>query len=483
MMRGLRKRDTKALQARPIDAEREKTEGRREGGFALAMVLFITTLLAILGATTLIMAAYTMVNARSSMPATKAFDVAEAGISAGHSQIVTSNVQASHTYTDMMGGTCVVEIAGTTPNFTITSTGTYVQEGQTYRRKIEEQVSYEGSNGLSFLQNYILFAGRDVNISISDFVNFTIPITINGNMRAQRNVNIDSNPGISIGDCLIVNGNVEGKGAVNITSRCKYAGYSSQKYNGNIQSNGTVTLHAVKQSWWLLFFEIVGRGRIYTYPANNIKCGSLSLIPDSDGQGLYINSVNTQGWHSLPEVYLPEPDFEYYKSIAKQQGNYYVGNKSFTGNLGSISTSSISVYYATGDISMAGDFKFDQPNMTGIFVCEGNFNATSAKLWFSENSKFQAVAKGDCNFDCEWDFFTFGGTSDQFFFSAGNDANINMGMFSGLKLSVNAQRDINLVSNNIFSTPVVNPNPSFAVDVRGWPIDLTVRSWKELPTE
>ena len=81
------------------------------------------------------------------------------------------------------------------------------------------------------------------------------------------------------------------------------------------------------------------------------------------------------------------------------------------------------------------------------------------------------------------DFFTFGGTSDQFFFSAGNDANINMGMFSGLKLSVNAQRDINLVGDNIFSSLSVNPNPSFAVDVRGFPIDLTVKSWKELPAQ
>ena len=112
----------------------------------------------------------------------------------------------------------------------------------------------------------------------------------------------------------------------------------------------------------------IGRGRIYTYPAYNIKCGTLSLIPDEDGGGLYINSVNTQGWAQSGEGYLPEANFDYYKSVAKQQGNYYVGNKTFTGNLGSIGTSSISVFYATGNITMSGDFKFDQPNMTGIFV-------------------------------------------------------------------------------------------------------------------
>lgn len=482
-MKDLRKRETIAPQARPVVAECDKAGDRQEGGFAFVMVLIITTLLAVLGATTLIMAAYTLVNSQSSMPAAKAFDVAEAGISAAHGQIVTENVHASTSYTDLAGGTCLVEIASAPPDYTVTSTGTYVQDGQNYKRKIEEQVSYAGSNGFSFLQDYILYAGRDLNISVDDLINFSVPITINGNIRAQRNVNIDTNPGVSTGDCMVVNGNVEGKNAVNVTSRCKYAGNSNLKFNGNIQSNGTVTLHAVKQSWWFLFWEIEGFGRIYTYPANNIKCGVLSLLPDSDGGGLYINSVNTQSWHGLPAGYLPEANFEYYKSVAKQQGNYYVGNKTFTGNLGSIGTSAISVFYATGDITMSGDFKFEQPNMTGIFICEGDFNATSAKLWFQQNSKFQAVAGGDCTFACEWDFFTFGGASNQFFFSAGNDANINMGMFSGLKLSVNAQRDINLVGDNIFSSPSVNPNPSFAVDVRGFPLDLTVKSWKEMPTQ
>ena len=89
------------------------------------MVLFFTTLIAILGATTLIMAAYSMINAQSSMPAAKAFDVAEAGISAAHAQIVTETVQASHTYTDLAGGTCLVQISGSDPRLAVTSTGTY----------------------------------------------------------------------------------------------------------------------------------------------------------------------------------------------------------------------------------------------------------------------------------------------------------------------------------------------------------------------
>ena len=70
----------------------DRAGGRQEEGFALPMVLFIITMLAVLGATSLIMAVYSMMNAQGTLPAAKAFDAAESGLSVAHSSLARDAV-------------------------------------------------------------------------------------------------------------------------------------------------------------------------------------------------------------------------------------------------------------------------------------------------------------------------------------------------------------------------------------------------------
>jgi hypothetical protein len=56
-------------------------------------------------------------------------------------------------------------------------------------------------------------------------------------------------------------------------------------------------------------------------------------------------------------------------------------------------------------------------------------------------------------------------------------------MFSEQRLQVTALRDINIFSTeNLFATASVTYKPP-DIDVAGFPIDLTVTNWKELPSE
>lgn len=480
-MRVLKKRSERASQAR-LAADGGERPGRwQDEGFALPMVLFIITILAVLGATAMLMAVYAMMNAQASLPAARAFDIAEAGIALGHTKLVSSaNPAGTYNLTDM-GGTCVVTVAGSTPEWTITSTSTYQDGGETFRRRIQEVVSYSGSEAFSFLQDYILLAGRNLEVTLSDTLNLGAPMRINGNIRAEDTMTINSAAKVGGGDALVINGNVEGRNNVNLNSLASWASVDmGLSINGDTMSDGNVNLHANGDwAWLFVWFKIRG----WLYPQDIMCRGNITQTMDN-GDGIQIGGTTNDSWTGWEDVAQLEPDFEYYKAVAQRQGNYVDGNMTLSGNLGTGGESSITVYYATGNISLAaGTFSFNQPNMTGIFVCEGNFSANTTSIFkFAADSKFQVVAKGNCTFECNWDFLSFGAT-DQFFFYAGNDIVINTGMFSGMDLSCNAGRDIRVISDNIGGDPTVNANPSFAVDVRGWPIQFDVISWKELPVE
>jgi hypothetical protein len=490
-MIGLRIRKPEATEARPAINAEGKAEGRRDDGFAMVMVLFITTLLAILGATTLIMAAYTMSNARSSMPAAKAFDAAEAGISAAHAKIVSDKVDTSTplNYSNVMGvsgSSCVVSISGARPDWTITSTGAFTDEkGQTYKRKIEEKVSYEGSSAFSYFSDYLMYAGHDININANSALNLIgNPCIINGNMRAEHEVNITCWSALAISEMLSVNGTIEATGGtdggINIYAN-SILGVGWINLNGNLLTNKLCSLTG--DTFYVNIFGLkiaVGWGRV---AANGlVKCGTFSKTGSVTPGTL----TPTTGYSGLSKISALEPDFEYYKTVAKQQGNYYEGiNKSFSGTFSETGSSAITVYYVAkdaagngGNINISGNWTWANTNMAGIFVCEGDFTQ-SATVTIQSACKMQVIAKGNTNCSNKWTIATDG--TPQFFFYASGNVNLSFALFAGCRMGAFAKNDINCTSVNILNTSMsINPNPNFALDVRGWPIDLTVKSWKEL---
>lgn len=179
-------------------------------------------------------------------------------------------------------------------------------------------------------------------------------------------------------------------------------------------------------------------------------------------------------------MYIPEPNFEYYRALAQEQGNFYVGNKTFSGNLSTLGTSSMTVIYCTGNLTLNG-IVWDMPNMKGIFVCEGDFTANNY-LQFASASKFQAISRGNITFNNNWSFLGLGSTNEYFYW-AGNDINVDLGMFNNQYCQMTALHDINIFSSeNLFATCTINYRAP-DVDVAGFPIKLTVSNWRELPVE
>lgn len=485
-MRSTLKRNKEAPETQPVKAGRERTGGSRDRGFALPMVLFMTTLIALLGATTLIMAAYAMINARSSMPAAKAFDIAEAGISAAHAMIVTGTTMpyknvpdaippaVPATWPAMLEGTYNLQITQSGTDYTITSTGNYVEDGQTYQRKIEEQISYQGNtNAFNFLSNYLMYAGNDINITSGGALfSFGKSLTVNGNMRAEHNINIKLIAAAIATPSFIFNNNIESGNNISITASGYLFATATGNFNSSILTHGTCSLST---SGWL--------GTGYININGPLQHNGLSKSGNISPSGL----TGTTPYTGPPDVTTLEPDYDYYKAIAKQQGNYYEGvNKSFSGSFTETGSSAITVYYVAkdssgngGNINVTGSWTWANTNMAGIFVCEGDFTQ-SASVTIQSGCKMQVIAKGNAKCDDNWTIATDG--TPQFFFYASGDVNLSFALFAGCRMTAFAKNDINCTSVNILSIPMtISPNPNFALDVRGWPIPVTVKSWKELP--
>lgn len=458
---------------------------RGEEGFAIVVVLVALIMLSVLGAASLLLMVSSLKGMANMRPEDRAFQVAESGLYIAHSKIVNNEVTGTVVSDgSILGGDYSVTIQpklGSDTDYVIVSEGAYVDSGTTYRRKIQEEVNYSGEQAFNAMRNYLFFAGRDLNINASELINIGQPISINGHMRAEEDVNIRCRPGASLGDGLTINGDVEGKRTVNVEA-APFIGSVRVNIYGDIKtgdaldptSQGVVTL--VTKGWF------IGAGIIYaaTTGAYDWDIYRTSLVEQKSGIWDRIYKGNEISSRGVEDIYVPRPNFDYYKAIAIDQGNYFEGNYTISGNLGNYAVSSITVIYCTGDLTLNG-FAWDQPDMTGVLVCEGDFTANST-LQFNDDSRFQVIADGDIRFNNDWSFFG-SSSSNEYFFWSGNDAFIDLGMFADQRLQVTALRDINVFSNeNLFaSCRITYKTPD--IDVAGFPIDIAVTNWKELPSE
>ena len=458
---------------------------RDEQGFAIVVVLIALLMLSVLGAASLLLMVSSMKGMANMRPEDRAFQVAESGLYIAHAKIVNNEV-AGTVVADgsILGGDYSVTIqpkVGSATDYVIVSEGAYVDSGTTYRRKIQEEVYYSGVQAFDAMRNYLFFAGRDLNINASELINIGMPISINGNIRAEEDVYIRCRPGASLGDGLTINGDVEGRETVTVEAAPFIGGVRVNIY-GDIRtgdaldpsSQGVVNL--ITDGW------LIGAGIIYAATTSSYDWDiyRTSLVESKGGIWDRIYKGNEIGERGVEDIYVPEPNFDYYKAIAIDQGNYFEGNYTLSGNLGNYAVSSITVIYCTGNLTLNG-FAWDQPDMMGVLVCEGQFTANNT-LQFMDDSKFQVIAKGDIVFNNDWTFFGVG-SSNEYFFWSGNDAYIDLGMFADQRLQVTALRDINVFSSeNLFAMcRVTYKTPD--IDVAGFPIDIAVTNWKELPSE
>ena len=487
---------------------RVKTGGKpvveREEGFAIVVVLVALLMLSVLGAASLLLMVSSLQGVVNTKPEDRAFQIAESGLYVAHAKIANEEVAGSEYVGDgeLLGGDYAIAISPVdgTYDYVVISEGSYIQAGTTYRRKIREVVTFSSVQAFDAMKYYLFYAGNDINIDADETINVAFPIQINGSMRAEGDVNINAAPDISFGNQLTVNGDVEAMGDIEIINDPKFFGWNTINFNGDIMAGDKVA-----HTGGHLTFRALGTFSLFpfklSYAVTNaangvgqkIWCTSNPPVEEIGGFWFFgswvpmgdINRPVPTYQPGCSEVYLPKPNFAYYKALAEQQGNVVPGGTVLSGNLGDMSMSSMTVIYCEGDLTLR-NLEYEDPNMRGTFVCEGDFEAEQG-MHFAQDPAFQVIANGDVSFDnvaweFDWDYITDPGNA-RFFFWSGNNAYIDLGMFSGQFLQVTAVNDINVFSSDsLFSAPVVN---YFApdVDVSGFPVDMIISEWKELPSE
>ncbi len=435
----------------------------------MVVVVLAVMLLSIVGSLTLLVAVSSLEGAVNMKPEDRAFQIAESGLSVAHAKIIGNTVPPDRPYTfsgTAMGGTYTVSVLGNQPLWTVFSQGEYVDGTNTYKRKLQEDLGYR-YQVFDAMRRYMMVAGNSIIVDVDDIAYAGVPIVMNGSLHAQNSFYAYLNPLAGIGDGMTVNGSLEAENNVYLESVPGFTGQLCQlSVNGDLRSNRVVALKA----------NGTPDGMLGWIDVNNIYTGSITKTM-VNGTGIDVHGSETTSWSGVPRIQIPEPNFAYYKSLAMEQGHYYDGSVTFNGNrLSEISNSSLTVVYSRGSITLNG-YDFDKDNMKAVFVTEGHFNATG-NLSFSAGSKFQAIAKGNATFNCTWDFRGAGYT-DEFFIWSGNDATVNLGMFQGSRVQLTSRNDVNVNSDNMGSICEVSYGVP-DIDIGGFPVDMTVYSWKEL---
>jgi hypothetical protein len=465
----------------------------REEGFTLVVALISLLMLSVLGAMSLLLMVSAMHGVVNSKPEERAFQIAKGGLNVAHTKIVGHEIPSGgySVSGDLMGGEYAVEVTSLGGyDYLITSSGLYDDNGTIYRRTIQEKAAYSAERSFDALRNYLLYAGRNLYIDINDDIPNAIPITLNGNIRAEQNMVINCTPGVRLEDGLTVNGNVEAKESLSVLARPGGTG-TSQIVTVNLY--GDIKTGDLNDASGAGAVSLTTEGGGNSSGRINAAFGgakiwniyATSLATQSTGTKDILNTGNHLSQPGVDKVHPPQPDLDYYKILAMDQGNYYVGNKTVTGDLGPMGYSSVTVIYCTGDMTLE-NVNWNEPDLKGIFVCEGNFSSnTTSTLKFENSSIFQVVAGGDVTFSNKWQFPK-GGATSEFFFWAGNDAHIELAMFAEQLLQVSAMRDVYLVSTKSPQAPGVQCTVNYRapdVDVAAWPIDIRVTDWRELPSK
>lgn len=484
-------RHEKEERGRKRDGDRRP--GADERGFAMVLVLAALLMLAVLGATSLLLMVSTLKGVEGNKPEDRAFQIAKAGLNVAHAKIVANEVgpEGYGDAGDIMGGRYefFVEALGGY-DYRITSSGEYVEDGTPYRRKIQETAMYSAERSFDAIRNYMCYAGRDLTINVGEDSTNLNEIKFTGSLRAERDLLINVAPWVKIPDGLTVNGSVEGKNSVTVIAKPggTGGGQAAAAYIfGNIRSgdirtgspSGSVTLRTLGEK------KAVGTIKAATGGGLGWEITSTSFSATSTGPNDVLEYGPRKSEPGMEKVFIPEPDLAYYKVLAMDQKNYFIGDKTLSGDLTAMGggTSSLTVVYCTGNMTLQ-NVNWNNPKMRGIFVCEGNFTTnTTSSLKFEQQSIFQVIAMKNITFKNDWQFPK-GGATSEFFFWAGNDAYIDLAMFAQQLLQVTAVRDIYIESKKAPShkTPceVFYRGPD--IDIAAWPIDIKVYDWKELPS-
>jgi hypothetical protein len=249
------RRDSVASRGRRL-LEKLRTSDK---GFAMVLTLFVIIIISMLALSMMMVAAYQYKDASRTKPSTRAFDLAQAGISYGCSYLAQDNVPdpAWNSSDQTLGATgskfnvtVTTEAPASSHIYKIVSSGTYTSKEGTgvnrdYVRRLEERVQYGGSQGhFDAFNNYVLFS-KNGDISMSGGWNFVNAsnLTVDGSIYG-KDVTVYNHKTALAGGTISVTGNVYATGDVSLSADSTVAAYSGVNIGGSVRSGGSTTVYS-----------------------------------------------------------------------------------------------------------------------------------------------------------------------------------------------------------------------------------------------
>ncbi len=350
-----------------------------------------------------------------------------------------------------------------------------------------------------------LNAGGSVTIDASSGIVAGATVDVGGgsqasNVNANGAVSLRSYNGLLWGSLVRVYGSVNTKAVANLTADCAVAAWPLTYVGGNVRCNGNSALTATGigtqtvdidgewryggtpsetrtyVNWWPLYVGWLG----------TISYGS--KVPSSP-------NVGDAPVQAVPDVTMPEPDWDWYRTMAIAQGHYYTGNGNPFDSTPQVITnvtidgdpSSMWVLYCTDDLQIQNVIYNVQKR--GVIVCEGDVSVTHSVQW-QPNTEYQVIGRGNITHASymtlnpnanDTVFLYTNGTHDHDQNPATQNGNViyDLGWFRDIQGQITCTGAISApVSGFARDARITYKAPS--VPVEAWPLPFKVHSFREL---
>jgi hypothetical protein len=454
----------------------------------MAIVLVALTMLSILGAVMLLLLGFLASSAQGVGPSRRAFSIADSALALAHRAIVDGQVPDSGDLVlegELFGGNYRVVVCkkpGTSMDYIVSSQGSCRVGGREYRRKIREEVSYAGEKAFDVMKNYLIYAGKKLTIRYKPLGQFIANTDFYGSLGGAEGVDVILDLGfISLlnFDSFGIHGDVDSYRSVSLyyDVGTQFLGTPVMEVNGSVRTgnidygiDGSVSLS-------------VG-GRSYLGGNPTLK------VATSRGQSIYTASLSRRTWgdgriqagpvvsqRGAPRVYIPKPNYGYYRALAEGQGNILTTNR-LSGELGSRGRSGLTVlYYPRSDTLYLDGFIWNQPDAKGVIVSEGNIVVRQSLALF-EGVDLKLIAKGNIVFDDRVEFSI--AATNRITMWAGGDAVFDNGFFKGQYCQITALGNVLVKDGGLVADWSNIRYYAPDIDVCGFTVDLEVKNWREV---
>lgn len=314
---------------------------------------------------------------------------------------------------------------------------------------------------------------------------------VSGDAYAGGNVAVQAQDGFVTSTRATVVGDVKAVVQANMSSTSSTWSNLQARVNGNVRCNGGSALNAY--GWWPADAEVRIDGQWqHTTPRS---------VTSNSGSSVHYGSESTTSPNlsaptvkAVPDVDLPQPDFNWYRTMAISQGESHYNNGLPAGS-GPYTVTSINatvdrgstgeVYYYDDDLIVSN--VIINTSRKGVIVVDGDFTLMNS-LQVNGNAEYQVIATGDITFNTSMTL-TINPTDTLFLYTNGThkhegtqrfgNVKYDLGWFRNISGQITCTGNIQTDSAGLWNTPIIKykaPN----VPVEAWPIPMEILRFREL---